>query len=77
MSYHPGYPQFLTRVLPDPLYQRALTMHMPAFISEVVSSRQRMVTLGVPVTEAYIPRPRVGEAPDLVPGRYNTDYARV
>ena len=55
-SYHPGYPHFLVRVLPNPDYQRALDMHMPAFISEILSARERMVDLGVPITEIYVPK---------------------
>ena len=72
MSYHPGFPPFITRVVPDEKYHAALDQHMETFIDELLEARERLRGLGVvPALElapddrpsAAAPRPISQRAP--------------
>ncbi len=47
MSYYPDLPPLIVRVEPDATYQAALDKHIPAFIGELLSGRERLRELGV------------------------------
>lgn len=46
MAFHPDLPPLLVRVLPDPLWQMALDMHMPAVFDEIRAGRARLTEAG-------------------------------
>ena len=46
-SFHPGYPAFIKRAEPDPVYQDALDKHIPVFIDELMAGRKRLINMGV------------------------------
>ena len=46
MSFHPDLPPFLTRIAPDPTWQAALDMHMPAVYDEIRAGRELLTAEG-------------------------------
>ena len=47
MSFYPQLPPLIVRVTPDPKIQDALDVEIPTFIAELLSGRERLVTLGI------------------------------
>lgn len=47
MSYYPGLPPVLVKMLPDERWQTALDEHVPTFIEEMLDKRQELLALGV------------------------------
>ena len=47
MSYYPGLPPVLVKVLPEERWQTALDEHVPTFIEEMLDKRQELIALGV------------------------------
>ena len=46
MSFHPDLPPFLARVAPDPTWQAALNLHMPAVYGEILAGRELLTAEG-------------------------------
>ena len=53
MSFYPQLPPLLVRVTPDLEIQAALDVVLPKFIAQLLSGRERLVTLGVQPGEVF------------------------
>lgn len=47
MSYFPSLPPLYVTVEPDDAFQAALDKHIPAFISELLEAREKLIAMGV------------------------------
>lgn len=56
MSYFPGFPPLVVRVAPDPVYQEALTKHMPVFVRELEEETRRLIGLGLKQVAGPVPQ---------------------
>lgn len=45
MSYSPGFPAVIVRVLPDERAQKALTVHVPAFVEIMLRCREKLTQM--------------------------------
>ena len=56
-SYYPGFPSLLKRAEPDDKLQSALDKIMPEFIADLLTARDRLRAMGVPIASDRPPEP--------------------